>query len=203
MRSIDDWYLNYENADGGESTDDDRPDRNPDAWLDRVAHSPDMREQRSPRQVPSPTRRPSSTDRRRSTRKRRRNPAPPRPLRRYRTKDLIIEVARLTRSLRIRPSTQALAVYLRSHGWEELTWSDAEWALNQVKLAELSGNRTVVGEPSRRLEQPYRDRTMRSSHRQAIEEDRVRSLPPPQIRAADVCPACGVRVSHLGTCRCS
>lgn len=199
MRSIDDWYLNFEGAGGG-SADDDRPDRNPDTWLDRVAHSPGIREQKSPRQVPSLTRQPSP--KRRSTRKRRRTPKSTQPLVRYRTKALIIEVARLTRGLRVRPSTQAVAVYLRSHGWDELAWSDAEWALNQVRLAELSGNTMIIGNPRRQAERHVHDWSNRANP-PPTGGDQVRSLPPPQERAADVCPACGVRVSDLGTCRCS
>lgn len=200
MRSINDWYLNYEQSDGGRSADDDRPDRGPNAWLDRAAYS-------AAKRGGVQGGRPSSSRRRRA------RPETITPWRARRDDDykalLLSDLIQLLASTNAEPDARSIAIELRRDGWRDLRDADVARALETLtrmrrpvptRRQPANPARTRQAKPAQRAKPPRQ-----TGKRIVLDDNHGRGvlLHAHHERAADICPACGVKVSQLGTCRCS
>jgi hypothetical protein len=214
MRTVRDWYLNAEDG-GGESpgvdpANDDQPDRNPDRWLDRAVEPARGRRNNAGAGQAS---RPLGNGRRMPGRPGSVIGASPSGRPGRSGPDLSGEFrAAVRQKIADNPtlSVSRLAAELRECGWRNVE----PWHVHQA----LYGRQPVVpaqrerptatthrADPpargARRMSPPNAAPRAATGRRHPAQADPVASAPADP--AAVFCRACDVRVSVIGTCRCS
>lgn len=249
MDSIRNWYLNAEggsgNLPGYDWENDDQLDRNPDSWLDRLAHhdiAPNgdrvAPKKANPRKPESPKSRQSSESVKRGKSKQKRvskgargggrgaatsadrslrRNLQERPISFERFAEIVQKLhfdqpalgfKRLTRELRQRGWSGVREVHVRliieMHQANTAAPLGKPSGSSAVRPVRMKEDRQGVGD-RRPVEEKKRSRKASTRRRSSGElPASYRKRPPSVIEDPSAfCPACGVRVTSLGICRCS